>query len=187
MAWFSEYFKNITKAINFWLAIIARWLYFKAWFSECFKNIMKAINFWLAIIACWLYFKAWMWHPDERSFVYLTGGKAVGEEKELSAREVINRGVSVDIKSVSATRLDNGHVRFFIDVSSESFSVVRFMGNFSMYYEGVLPVFPLRKEQSVLVIDLPLTQLTREGLIALSFESNAMSTIWVMDDLSPIL
>ena len=126
--------------------------------------------------------------PIEKGFVYLTSGNATGNEISLSARSLMNRGVRAAIKAVSAIPLDNGCIRFFFEVKAEDAPYVKthFVGNSDAYYSGVLTPYPLLREASVLVIDLPKADVLREGTIALLFECNGELHMWAIEDLSPL-
>lgn len=125
--------------------------------------------------------------PTEKAFVYTTSGSAVGEAVTLKAQKAIHRGVNAAIYDVSAQMLDNDFVRFFIEVSATDTPAVRIMGNTGMYCGGRIPLYPLLREDCVLVLDLPRSELAHEGLIAFSFECDGKDTIYLIGDLSPIV
>ena len=125
--------------------------------------------------------------PTEKAFVYTTSGAPNEETVTLNAQKLIHRGVDAAIYDVSAQMLDNDFVRFFIEVSATDTPAVRIMGNTGMYCGGKIPLYPLLREDCVLVLDLPLSELRREGLIAFSFERDGKDTIYLIGDLSPIV
>ena len=126
--------------------------------------------------------------PIEKGFVYLTNGSAVGDEISLSARSLMNRGVRATINGVSACALDNGCIRFFFEVEAEDAPYVKthFVSNTNAYYSEILTPYPLLREASVLVIDLPKADVLREGTVALLFECNGEFCMWAIEDLTPL-
>ena len=103
----------------------------------------------------------------------------------LSASEAMNRGVAVTVSELTATPLDNGCLRFSVTLETSAQPLVRFIGNAGPYLADRLTPYPILREKSVLVIDLEEDALRRDGILALLFEKDGGSALWLVD-LSPL-
>ena len=119
--------------------------------------------------------------PIERAFVYLTSGVTADDEIPLSASEAMNRGVAVAVTELTATPLDNGCIRFSVTVETSAQPLVRFIGNTGPYLAERLSAYPVLREESVLVIDLEEDAIRKDGILALLFEKDGKSALWLVD------
>ena len=119
--------------------------------------------------------------PAERAFVSLSSGVMADDALPLSASEAMNRGVAVTVSELTATPLDNGCIRFSVTVETSAQPVVRFIGNTGPYLADRLTSYPVLREESVLVIDLEKDAIRKDGTLALLFEKDGKSALWLVD------
>lgn len=120
--------------------------------------------------------------PAETIFLNPTSGTATGDKVSLSAKEMMNHGANASVNDVSATVLDNGHIRFFVEIEAEGLLTpsLAIIGNYTLYCSEV----PLPSKSYVIVIDIFKDTLFRDGIVAFHFKCGGESNLWGIDDFS---
>lgn len=125
--------------------------------------------------------------PSEEIYVYLTNGKVIGEDLKFTAQlQMYNPNAFASVLKVTASHLDNNHVRFRITYKAENDTCIYFLSSNAQYLSGKVGAYELIGKQGVLVVDIPIEEIASQKDMGLYFVKGNGKVGWFISDLSSL-